>query len=68
MRTLIGKLPVLFMLWEPPPAAAVPFTVSAPPVGAVTSRTRLKLDEMVRLTLLYAVTVFEPESDELDQV
>ena len=60
--------PLVFALVVPAPLAAVPFTFSAPPDGAPTSRTRLKLLVLVLPIPFVAVTDLDPESEELDHV
>jgi len=40
---LIAKLPVVFVLVDPPPVAVVPFTLSAPLVGATESAVTLNV-------------------------
>ena len=61
VRRSIGKLPVL-VLDEPPEVAAMPFTVSAPPVGAVTSGVTVKVELACSPALLVAVTLCAPEA------
>ncbi len=59
---MIAKLGLVVVLELPAPVAAVPLTVRAPPVGLLVSGVTVKLPLLVRLALLVAVTVWEPEA------
>ena len=54
------KAPVELVDVDPAPLAAPPFTVSAPPVGAVTSRTSVNAAFAVRPVPFAATTVCAP--------
>ena len=53
---------LLEVLVEPPPVAAMPFTVTAPETGDVTSEVIVNVAVLVRAALFVAVTVCAPEA------
>ena len=62
MRAPIVKLGFDVVLVPPPLVAAVALTVRAPPLGLLVSGVMVKLLVLVRVALLVAVTVWEPEA------
>jgi hypothetical protein len=62
VRDPIEKFGLVVELLLPPLVALVPLTVRAPPLGLPVSGLMVKLAVLVRLALLWAVTVWLPEA------